>query len=167
MTLCRCKEDWFGSQAGYCVWVEQHVYLPTVVSISWHYKNSTKRVGLVQSKYHLIECRSCRGRVRMVVGFTTTYVYAISAIHHWCCEFESWSGQGVQHYVIKLVSDLWQVGGPGPSVSSTNKTDRHNISEILLKGLFEMEIKLFMNNTIQCEWAIAFERQISNFSAIL
>ena len=34
----------------------------------------------------------------MVVGYTTTY--AIS------CEFESLSGRGVQHYVIKLVSDL-------------------------------------------------------------
>ena len=26
-----------------------------------------------------------------------------------CCEFESRSGRGVQHYVIKFVSDLWQV----------------------------------------------------------
>ena len=25
------------------------------------------------------------------------------------CEFESQSGRGVQHYVIKFVSDLWQV----------------------------------------------------------
>jgi hypothetical protein len=45
----------------------------------------------------------------MVVGFTTTY--AIIAYHHWCCEFKSWSGWGVQHYVIKFVSDLRQVGG--------------------------------------------------------
>ena len=45
----------------------------------------------------------------MVVGFTTTY--AISGYHHWCCEFESRSGRGVQHYVIKFVSDLRQVGG--------------------------------------------------------
>jgi hypothetical protein len=45
----------------------------------------------------------------MVVGFTTTY--AISAYHHWCCEFESQSGRGVQHYVIKFVSDLLQVSG--------------------------------------------------------
>jgi len=52
-------------------------------------------------------CR--RGRDRMVVGFTTTY--AISAYHNWCCEFESRSGRGVQHYVIKFVSDLRQVGG--------------------------------------------------------
>jgi len=41
--------------------------------------------------------RGRRGRDRMVVGFTTTY--AISAYRHWCCEFESRSGRGVQHYV--------------------------------------------------------------------
>jgi len=44
------------------------------------------------------------GRDRMVVGFTTAYV--ISAYHHCCCEFESRSGRGVQHYVIRFVSDL-------------------------------------------------------------
>ena len=54
-------------------------------------------------------CRGRRGRDHMVVGFTTTY--AISAYHHWCCEFESQLGQSVQHYVIKFVSDLQQVGG--------------------------------------------------------
>ena len=25
------------------------------------------------------------------------------------CEFGSWSGRGVQHYVIKFISDLWQI----------------------------------------------------------
>ena len=35
----------------------------------------------------------------------------------------------IQHYVIKFVSDLRQ----GTPVSTTNKTDRHNIAEILLK----------------------------------
>jgi hypothetical protein len=37
--------------------------------------------------------------------------------------------------VLKFVSDLWQVGGflwVSP-VSSTNKTDHHDITEILLK----------------------------------
>jgi len=53
--------------------------------------------------------RSRRGHDRMVVGFTTTYV--ISAYHHWCCQFESWSGWDVQLYVIKFVSDLLQVDG--------------------------------------------------------
>ena len=52
--------------------------------------------------------RGRRGRDRIVVGFTTTY--AISAYHHWCCDFESRSGRGVQHYVITFVSDLRQVG---------------------------------------------------------
>ena len=33
----------------------------------------------------------------MVVGFTTTY--AISAYHHYSCEFKSHSWRGVQHYV--------------------------------------------------------------------
>ena len=39
------------------------------------------------------------------------------------------------HYVIKCVSDLRQVGGffSGTPVSSTNKTDRNDITEILLK----------------------------------
>ena len=37
--------------------------------------------------------------------------------------------------MIKVVSDLRQVGGfsAGTPVSSTNKTDRHDIAEILLK----------------------------------
>ena len=45
----------------------------------------------------------------MVVGFTITY--AISAYHHRCGEFESRSGRGVQHYLIKFISDLRQIGG--------------------------------------------------------
>jgi hypothetical protein len=41
----------------------------------------------------------------------------------------------IQHYVIQFISDLRQVGGfiSNTSVSSTNKTDRHDITEILLK----------------------------------
>ena len=37
--------------------------------------------------------------------------------------------------MIKFVSELWQVGSfsPGTRISSTNKTDRHGITEILLK----------------------------------
>ena len=58
--------------------------------------------------HHLIY-RGRRGRDRMVVVFTT--IYAISAYHHWCCEFKSRTGRGVQHYVIKFVSDLRQVSG--------------------------------------------------------
>jgi len=38
--------------------------------------------------------------------------------------------RGVQHYVIKFVSDLRQVGDflSAPPVSSTKKTDRHDIT---------------------------------------
>ena len=70
--------------------------------------------------YHL-----SRGHAHMVVGFTTTY--AIIAYHHWCCEFESRPGRGVQHYVIKFVSALRRAGG------SLRVLYHHDISEILLK----------------------------------
>jgi hypothetical protein len=40
----------------------------------------------------------------------------------------------MQHYVIKFVGDLRQVWfSPGTTVSSTNKSYRHDITEILLK----------------------------------
>ena len=79
--------------------------------------------------------RGRRYRDCMVAGFTTTYV--VSAYHHLRCELEPRSNEGysIQHYVIKFVSDLRQVGGfsPGTPVSSINKTDRHDMTEILLK----------------------------------
>ena len=74
---------------------------------------------------------------RMVVGFTTTYMYRISAYHHWY-EFESRSGRGVQHYVIKFVSDLPQVGwfSPGPMVSSKlNWPPRYNWNNVFDSGI--------------------------------
>ena len=61
--------------------------------------------------------------------------YAISAYRHWCCEFESRSGRGAQHYVIRVchwfATCRWF--SPGPPVSSINQTDRRDITEILLK----------------------------------
>ena len=69
----------------------------------------------------------------MVVGFTIGY--AISAYNNEWCEFKSRSERGVQHYVKKFVSDLQQVCGFFRILRfpSTNKTDHHNITEILLK----------------------------------
>jgi hypothetical protein len=63
---------------------------------------------------------------RRFVGDRMVIVYVISVYHHWCCKFESRSGRGVQHDVIK--------------VFSTNKADRHDITEIstnaeLINGL--------------------------------
>jgi len=50
----------------------------------------------------------------------------------------------IQHYVIEFVSDLRQVGGflPGTPVSSTNKTDHHDIIEILLKVALNPNTKM-------------------------
>ena len=47
--------------------------------------------------------------------------------------------------MLKFVSDLWQVGGflRVSPVSSSNKTDRHDITEILLKITFKI-----LNDTI-------------------
>jgi len=74
----------------------------------------------------------------MVIGIITTYV--ISAHHYKCCEFESRSSEkySIPHYVMKFVSDLREVADflrvlRFPPVSSTNKTVRHDITEILLK----------------------------------
>ena len=69
----------------------------------------------------------------MVVGFTTTY--AISAYHHWCCEVQSWSEWGLLNTTLCDKVCQWLGTGqwfsPGPPASSTNKTDRHDIAEIL------------------------------------
>ena len=56
--------------------------------------------------------------------------------HHWCCKFKSRSGRGVLDTLYDniyqwVATGLWF--SPGLSVSSTNKTDCHDITEILLK----------------------------------
>ena len=75
------------------------------------------------------------GGDRMAVGFTTSF--AISVYHHWSCEFKSHSGEvySIQHYVIKFVSDLRQVGGFlwALQFPPSTKTDRNDITEILFK----------------------------------
>jgi hypothetical protein len=76
-----------------------------------------------------------RGGDLRVVGFTTTYT--ISAYHYLCCEFESRSRWGVLDTRLCdkvfqwLATSRWfSLGTP---ISSTSKTDRHHIAEILLK----------------------------------
>ena len=79
--------------------------------------------------------RFCWGRSCMVVGFTTTC--AISAYQHKRCEFEPHSWWGVLDTTLCgkvcqwLATGLWF--SPGTPISSTNKTDRHDITKILLK----------------------------------
>jgi hypothetical protein len=71
----------------------------------------------------------------MVVGFTTTC--AISAYHHKNCVFNPRSWQGVLDTTLcdkvcqLFAASLWFY--PVTPVSSINKTDRHDITEILLK----------------------------------
>ena len=57
----------------------------------------------------------------MVVGFITTYAYHYELLNTTLCDKAcQW-----------LTAGLWF--SPGTPVSSTNKTDRHDITEILLK----------------------------------
>ena len=78
---------------------------------------------------HSFAFKGRRGCGRMVVGFTTTC--AISAYHHYSCEFEPRSWRGVLKTTLCdkvcqcLVTGQWfSLGNP---VTSTNKTDRHKI----------------------------------------
>jgi len=52
----------------------------------------------------------------------------------------------IQHYVIKLVSDLRQVSG-----FLTNKTDRHDRTDILLKVAFTLTLNMYKKCTIWLE----------------
>jgi hypothetical protein len=71
----------------------------------------------------------------MVVGFTTTC--AISINHYYICEFKprSWLGVLNTTFCDKVCQYLatGRSFSPGPPVSSTNKTDHQDITEILLK----------------------------------
>jgi hydrogenase maturation factor len=101
-------------------------------------ENVRKYYSIIQSIQIANKCTSMKGRRdHMVVGFTTTY--AISAYHYKVCRSNPTHGEvySLQHYMIKFVSDLWQVSGflwiLHTRFSSTNKTDCHNITETLLK----------------------------------
>ena len=74
------------------------------------------------------------GRDRMVVGFMTTYA-EISAYQHYCCESRSWRGV-LDTTLCDKICQRHAVGrwvSSKTSVSSTNKTDIHDIAEMLLK----------------------------------
>ena len=65
------------------------------------------------------------------------YNCAISAYHHYGCEFVACSWRGVLDATLCDEVCQWLAAGwwfsPGSPVSSTNKTDSHDIHEILLK----------------------------------
>ena len=95
-------------------------------------ENTSPRVGHKYWCPPRRKTRGCRGRDRMIVWFTTTT--SVSAYYHWCCEFESRSGRGAQHFVIVC---QWLAKGrlfsASPPVSTINKADHHDITAILLK----------------------------------
>ena len=74
-----------------------------------------------------------RGRDRMVVEFTTTC--AISAYHKYSSEIEPCSWRGVLNTTLCDKVCQWLATGwwfsAGTPVSSTNKSDHHELTEIL------------------------------------
>jgi hypothetical protein len=58
-----------------------------------------------------INSGGCCVRDHMVGGFTTSLPMQSVPITTDVWGFDFLSGRGVQHYVIKFVSDLWQVDG--------------------------------------------------------
>ena len=100
-------------------------------------RSSRSSLSVVSSSRRSTISKRSRGRDRMVVGFTATC--AISTYHHWSCEFEPRSWEGVLDMTLcdKVYHWLDTVTGwwfsPGTPVSSINKSDRHDINEILMK----------------------------------
>ena len=79
--------------------------------------------------------KGCRGRDHIVVGFTDTYV--ISAYHHTCCLLKHRSWRGVLDTTLCDKVCQWLATcrwfSPGTLVFPVNKTDRHDIAEMVLK----------------------------------
>ena len=71
----------------------------------------------------------------MVIGFTTTCaIIAYITTNIVSLNLTHGEVYSIQHYVIKFVSDLWQVLVFSPCTPvSSSKPDRHDITEILLK----------------------------------
>jgi hypothetical protein len=105
----------------------------------WYFFRSVNKMYLFVNMYNIgsilvhLFGRGCRGRDRVV---------AISAYHHWSCEFASCSDEmySIQHYVIKFVSDLLHFGDfllfP-PPIKLTN-TYKENV-QVTLHSLKIME----------------------------
>ena len=92
----------------------------------------------------------------MVVVFTT--IRASSVYHHQRCEVEHRSWQGVLNATsCDKIGQLLRLFSPGAPVSSTNKTDRHDITEILLKvALNTITLPLWLLATKDI-WPLAFK----------
>jgi hypothetical protein len=93
-----------------------------------------------------------RGRDCMVIRFTTTC--AISAYYHWSSDLEFRSWRGVLYTTLCVKVCQWLATGLSFSpVSSTNKTDSYDITEILLNTINLINTSawnsLMLINTVQ------------------
>ena len=122
---------WFspGTPASSTTKTGRHDIAEILLKVVLSTKNQIKSNWVTTSDWHLQTVPTSPmsdgdrcGRDRMIVGFTTTC--AISTYHHWSCEFEARPGE-------TFPTGRWF--SPNTSVSSTNKTDRHDITGILLK----------------------------------
>ena len=118
--------------------------MATIVQLRCYWKQLWSRWAIIGSwasgfcSNKTFENLSCFSIVKQLVIFSilmTLVLWHGISLDTGCCEFEHCSLRGVQHYVIKFVSDFatgrWlSLGNP---VSSTNKTDCYGITEILLK----------------------------------
>ena len=115
-----CYESFYWDDSPLSVLIEITIAYTMYNYILYTYTLTAKTVG----------CQYCRGhRGRMVVGFIKTC--AICIYSHLSCEFKPHSWQGVLD--TTLCDKVCQWFSPGTQISPTNKTDRHDITEILLK----------------------------------
>jgi hypothetical protein len=95
-----------------------------------------------------VAIRCPHGPYRLAVWFTTTC--GISAYNHKSCAFEPRSWRGVLDATLGDKVCQWPTTGrrffPSTRVSSTNKTNRHDIAEILLNTIaFSPTLVAFAN----------------------
>jgi hypothetical protein len=88
----------------FMLWMHQEWLKVSLNSNHWFQRSRGWKVKQTELLNIIYPHRGCHAHDRMEIGFTTTY--AISAYHHWCCEFKSRSGRSVQIYVIKFVGYL-------------------------------------------------------------
>ena len=118
------SDHYVGMSDHYVDMSDHYVYMSDhYVDMSDHYVD--------MSDHCLYDRYSRNRRGRMVVGFTS--ILAISAFHHWSYEFEPRSWR--VHVVLDttLCDNVCQSLATIRWFSSMNKTDRHDITEILLK----------------------------------
>ena len=86
----------------------------------------------------------------MVVGFSIT----IRAYPHWCCGFESRSGRGVQHYVIKFVNDLRHVVGFLRVLQSPPPIKLKILSKVALNTIKQTKQILYYDKVCEFEFRL-------------